>query len=133
MKSKLETIDNLSLIKNNVEHIEFELIKSEPSFFRISRESHQMLYRSMVEVLRGAANISIIGKPKDKKRKVQYQFGNDPWFEIQKENIKGCRRAWRYSKPINCKEPKFSNKRSANSYTDDFLLGFYDFTCNDSN
>ena len=84
---KLETIDNPSLIKNNIEHIEFELIKSKPSFFRIARESHQMLYRSMVEVLCGSANISITGKPKDKKRRVQYQFGNNPWVEIQKENM----------------------------------------------
>ena len=61
--SELESIDNLGLIKNGLGHIEFELNYEKPSMFRAARESHLVLYRSMIEALKGSANLAVTGRP----------------------------------------------------------------------
>ncbi len=67
--------------------------------------------------------------PADFKRGEQsrwYRQGKDPWKAIQKEKIKGCCKAWRYSEPVpesppHCQEQEGSKPDPAN-----YLLGFYD-------
>ena len=123
-----ERIDNMGLILNNLRHIEFELTSANPSPMRISKESHQLLLRTMVEALRGTANLSITGRP-SKERKRWYHYGEGQWNSIQKIEITGCKKAWRYSDPIieapPTNEPQ-NGKQVKKSESDSFLLGFYD-------
>jgi len=122
---KLEDIGNFILIENNLVHIDFELNREQPSYFRIAKEAHHALYRSMVEALRGTANISITGR-RDKDRIYKYKLGNNPWMEIRKTNVAGCKSAWRFSEPIQCDEPQIQNESIEKSAHDDFLIGFFD-------
>lgn len=121
-----EKVDNLILLVNNLTHIQNEIIFTKCSYFRIARESHQVLYKSMVETLKGSANLSITGRPKDKMRSVKYQFGNKPWNEIHRIKVKGCKFAWRYSKPQECKKPKVNSDSINLSKNENYLISFYD-------
>lgn len=122
--SAFETIDNLSLIKNGLCHIEFELNCVKPSMFRVARESHLALYRSMIEALKGSANLAVSGRPlKDRVHK--YHLGNEPWKEIHKVPVPGCSRAWRFSEPELCEPPEI-DYTTAPEPRDDYLISFYD-------
>ena len=81
-----DAIENLSLIKNGLLHLRFELSRENPSYFRIAREAHLLLYRSMVEALKGSANLAVTGRP-PKDRSYKYQRGGNPWQEIHKVRI----------------------------------------------
>jgi hypothetical protein len=126
MLENYEQIDNIKLIRNNLRHINCELDSNEPSPVRVAKECHQLLLRMMVEALRGTANLAITGRP-TKTRKRWYRQGNDPWQAIQKENIEGCNRAWRYSEPVLESPPCFQEQNGSNVLPpDDYLVGFYD-------
>lgn len=124
----MDKIDNLHLIENGLLHIQFEMSRDKTSCFRIAREAHLILYRSMIEVLKGTANLPVTGRP-SKDRNHKYKFGNNPWQEIHKVEIDGCEKAWRFSEPEQCQEPNRSrecdNKKSQKS-DNNFLIGFYD-------
>jgi len=122
----MEKIQNLILLENGVEHLGFEIEKSNPLFFRAAKEAHLILYRSMVEALRGKANLSITGIPKDKNRIIQYKIGNKPWCQTQKTSVKGCKKAWRYCKPTVIKKPAISDKSIDVSSMSDYLQSFYE-------
>lgn len=126
MKNQFDTINNINLVENNLIHLNFELGRDNPSYFRIAREAHQVFYRSMVEALKGSASIAITGRPKDKKRLAKYKIGNSPFMEIHKVNIKECKKAWKYSSPTPCEIPEEKNKRSEIPPFDDYLKNFYD-------
>jgi hypothetical protein len=123
----LDEIDNQRLIENNLLHLKFELSMQQPSFFRIAREAHLLLYRSMIEALKGSANLAIMGHS-SKQQNRKYMRGNGPWKEIKKEPIEGCKKAWRFSEPIPCDEPHI--KKIYNGYSEsnqkNFLINFYD-------
>jgi len=121
-----EKIDNLILLNGNLNHIKLEINNGKLSFFRIAREAHQALYRSMVEALRGSANLSITGRPKDKKRIVKYQIGNKPWQEIHKIKVEDCKFAWRFSDPEPCEEPSNNDENYEIPEMDNYLISFYD-------
>ena len=127
MLEEYEKIDNIKLIRNNLRHINFELVSNKPSPMRIAKECHQLLLRMMVEALRGTANLAITGRP-TKDRKYWYRGRpNDSWKVIQKENIEGCSKAWRYSEPVLESPPGFPERENSDlPLPDNYLLGFYD-------
>ena len=126
MLEEYEQIDNIKLIRNNLRHINCELDSNEPSPMRLAKECHQLLLRMMVEALRGTANLAITGRP-TKNRKRWYRQGNDPWKVIQKENIEGCNKAWRYSEPVLESPQRFQEQEGSDvPPPDDYLLGFDD-------
>jgi hypothetical protein len=120
-----ESIDNHRLIYNGLEHIEFELCRQPASYFRIAREAHQILYRSLVGALKGTANIAVTGKPKGR-REHRYQLGNGPIKEIHKESVAGCNFAWRFSDPVVVDSFFQSDVNETSTRSDDFLIPFYD-------
>lgn len=122
---QFESIDNHKLIYNGLEHIGFELCRQPASYFRIAREAHQILYRCLVEALKGTANIAVTGKPKGH-RKHRYQFGDGPIKEIQKESVAGCHYAWRFSNPVIVDGFFESSASETPVKSDDFLIPFYD-------
>lgn len=127
MLEEYEHIDNIKLIRNNLLHINCEIDSLEPSPMRLAKECYQLFLRMMVEALRGTANIAITGKP-TKNRRRWYRQGNDPWKVIQKENVEGCSKAWRYSEPV-LEPPQHFQGQQENSNISppkDYLLGFYD-------
>ena len=125
-RSEFETVNNLLLLDSNLHHIGFELSRPRPSFFRAARESHLALLRSMVEALRGTANLAIVGRRK-KDRLTQYQTGNNPWQEIHRVEVTGCKKAWRFSPPSQCPPPKPAPPQPHQSIADEqHLIGFYD-------
>jgi hypothetical protein len=126
VKRRWERLENLVLLDNNLIHIDFELSRSRPSFFRVARESHLVVLRAMVQALRGTSNHAIVGKQRDKTRTGLYQKGDDPWKEIHRENVKGCLKAWRYSQPKPCAPPKLKLQTKGLPPIDDHLIGFYD-------
>ncbi len=123
-----ESIDNLRLIQDNLHHIRYEMSLPEPSLFRIARESHQVLLRSMVEALKGTANFNVTGR---KKSQYIYKTGDDPFKLIRKgEILPDCQHAWRYTEPevvdpppTTCKDSKGSESRRNRN---DRLLDFFD-------
>lgn len=120
---ELDTIDNLKLIGNSLEHLNFELERTDSSYFRIARESHLILYRGMIQVLKGSANLDITGRP-TKNRQHRYHKGNFPWKEIHKEELKFCEKAWRFSTPVECNPPEIDYQIIPPM--EDFLIAFYD-------
>lgn len=119
------SIDNHRLIYNGLEHIAFELDRKATSYFRIAREAHQILYRSLVEALKGTANLAVTGKPR-RNREHRYQFGDGPIKEIHKESIPECKYAWRFSSPVIVDSFFRNNASPTSSQSDDFLIPFYD-------
>ena len=120
-----DRIDNLSLIENCLLHLNFELSRETPSYFRIAKEAHLLLYRSMIEVLKGTANLFITGH-RTKSRSHKYTRDNKPWQEIHKEPIEGCQKAWRFYQPATCEEPTPDSKKLKRIMTKDYLVEFYD-------
>lgn len=122
----LEEIDNLSLIENDLLHLQFELSRKTPSYFRIAREAHLLLYRSMIEALKSSANLPVTRRPR-KNPSYRYHIGQEAWQEIHKIPIAGCQKAWRFSKPEPCEKPRIveAAKASRKSQPDDYLIGFY--------
>lgn len=45
---------------------------------------------------------------------------------IQKEEIEGCCRAWRYSEPVTETPPCYQEQRTSKTKRNGFLVGFYD-------
>lgn len=86
-------------------------------------------HRAMIETLRGTANLDIT-ENRDPKKSVKFQHGNDPWMEIHKTNVSGCKVAWRFSKPAPCDEPIFSKEQRIKDIidqpSDSSLIGFWD-------
>ena len=97
---KVEEIKNLDLLKNNFKHILFELENDTPFFFRITREYHHALYRTMAELFTHSAMPINEGINFDK-----FVFNG---LEIHKIKIPKCKKAWRYSQPK--KEKSVENK-----------------------
>jgi hypothetical protein len=125
---KLEPVDNLSFIENGLLHIQFELSRNKPSYFRIARESHLILYRSMIEALKGSANLAVTRRPR-KNRSHKYKRGNKPLQEIHKVAVNDCMVAWRFSIPEICDEPQIDTNDAAEIQQpggDDYLISFYD-------
>jgi hypothetical protein len=122
---KLDKIENLSLIENCCLHLQFELSRKNPSYFRIAMEAHLLLYRSMIEALKGTANIAVTGR-RSKDRSYKYQRNGKPWQEIHKESIEGCKKAWRFSQPAPYTEPQLDNKLCQEIKSEDYLISFYD-------
>ena len=125
MLEEYEKIDNIKLIRNNLRHINCELVSNKPSLMRVAKECHQLLSRMMVEALRGTANLAITRTP-TKSRKHWYRKGNDPWKAIQKEKVKGCSKAWRYSEPVPESPPHCHEQEGSKPDPTNYLLGFYD-------
>jgi hypothetical protein len=123
--SAFESINNLSLIENGLLHIEFEMNRLQPSMFRVARESHLILYRSMIEALKGSANLPVTGRP-SKDRMHRYYLGNEPWKEIHKVPVPGCNQAWRFSQPVLCQVPEIDGTKVLDPRHDDYLISFYD-------
>ena len=120
-------IDNLSLIEDNINHIRFEIDSNESFYFRISKESHLLFYRCMIEALKGTANLQVIyDKRKKRKRTHKYKLGEQDWKEIKKITIDGCNRAWRYSEPNPCEAPDIRPRNWDDINSENFLINFYD-------
>lgn len=108
MNDERERIDNIVLIENAIDHLEFELQRDSISYFRVAREAYQVLYRAMIEALRGTANFDILkpGKGNKHSNKIKYLFGNDLCYEIKPlAPMNGCKKAWRFSEPQRCEPP----------------------------
>lgn len=127
MFDEYERIDNIELVWNNLRHIGFEFASKSPSSMRIAKESHQLLLRAMVEALRGSANLSITGRP-PKSRRRWYRHAGEPWYVIEKVEVPGCEKAWRYSEPQLSQPPEIPapSKDAGGLQSESFLLGFYD-------
>lgn len=123
----LEEIQNLSLVENGLLHLQFELSRERSSYFRIAREAHLVLYRSMIEALKGSANLAITGRP-PKNRSHKYKMGEKPRQEIHRVAIESCNEAWRFSEPEACEKPgiKVDSNNSRQREAEDYLIGFYD-------
>jgi hypothetical protein len=91
-------INNIKLIKNNFDHVIFELKRTNTSYWRVVRELHQTLYRAMIETLRGTANISITSKSSP--TPVFIEKGDGTTWRLDKQKIPGCKYAWRYAEPV---------------------------------
>jgi hypothetical protein len=127
----IDKIDNLRLIENSLLHMQFELDRENPSYFRLAREAHLLLYRTMIESLTGSNWQNVTGR-RGKDRSVKYQMGDKPWQEIHKVPIKDCRRAWRFSDPVICPQPPENRinelflRNMFRSLHKAKLIGFYD-------
>jgi hypothetical protein len=128
----VDKIDNLRLIENSLLHMQFELERESPSYFRLAREAHLLLYRTMIESLTGSNWQNVTGH-RAKDRSVKYQWGDKPWQEIHKEvKIEGCHEAWRFSHPVVCAQPPEDRinevflKSVFRSLGEAWLIGFYD-------
>jgi hypothetical protein len=113
------------LIEDNIKHILYELTQPKPIFFRVAREAHQLLYRSMIKALTGSNRDRVTGRGyKDKS--YRYKLGEDPWMEIKPEKVIGCKTAWRYSSPKLCEEPIIPNLTKRRKNEENFLISFWD-------
>ena len=118
-----EWINGLHLIANGLRHIAFEQSLQPSSHFRVAREAHLVLYRSMIEALRGTANLAVTGRL-SKVASFRYQAGNGPWLEIHRQPAPNCRKAWRFSNPTPCVPPMVAGGRQEAS--EERLIGFYE-------
>lgn len=119
----VDAIDNVSLITNSLRHMTFERSLPAPSYFRLAREAHLVLYRSMIEALKGTANLTVT-EQLPSSPSFRYQQGRDPWREIHKEPVTGCKKAWRFSAPAPCEPPNPDLPRAEEP--GNRLIGFYD-------
>jgi hypothetical protein len=98
-----QSVDNLRLLDRDLQHILFELARPLPNFFYLGRQCHQVLLRSLVEALRGSANLAITHSGSRKNEppnlRVVYQLGNNPELQINPVPVVGCTKAWRFSSP----------------------------------
>lgn len=121
----MDEITNLRLVENGLLHLQFEFDRAAPSYFRIAREAHLLFYRSMIEALRGSANLAVIARL-SKDRKVSYQRGIGQWLEIHRSAVSGCKDAWRFSEPAPSAPPNMARSSAAQTPDRDYLIGFYD-------
>ncbi|MDD1778938.1 MAG: hypothetical protein LUQ65_12305 [Candidatus Helarchaeota archaeon] len=119
----VDKIDNLSLIENSLLHMRFELDRESPSYFRLAREAHLLLYRTMIESLTRSNWQNVTGH----RSKAKYQIEDKPWQEIHKVPIKGCRKAWRFSDPaVYTQLPMSTSVEVPLAVGKEYLIGFYD-------
>ena len=100
----VDEIDNLRLIENNLLHMRFELDRDSPSYIRLAREAHLLLYRTMIEALT-CGNWQRVTQFKSKDRpskcfSIKYLTGGKPCQEIHKMSIEGDKGVWRFSDPV---------------------------------
>jgi hypothetical protein len=93
-----------SLIRDNLDHLNFELKRRNPNLFRIAKEAHLCLYRTMLAALRGSSDRVIKGK-NIWKDGLRYQLGRNPWKVVRAVKVPRCNRAWRFSEPVECEAP----------------------------
>lgn len=120
-----DEIENLTLIENGLSHLLFEFGRAQPSYFRMVREAHLVLYRAMIEALKGSANATVTGRGR-KDRRCKYQVGNKPFSEIHRAPVPGCKRAWRYTEPQACEEPSSFALDLEPGEQEQVLVHFYD-------
>jgi hypothetical protein len=118
-----DSIDNPRLIANGLKHMVYEMTLPAPSYFRIAREAQLVLYRSMVEAVKGTANLAVTGRF-PKKPVFKYRQGEEPWCEIHRVEVPGRKKAWRFSIPTPTEPPDPNLPRAEEP--EDRLLGFYD-------
>lgn len=126
--SDFDEMNNMVLIEDGLRHLVFELDQNRPNFHRIAKEAYTVLYKSMIEVLRGTANLEVTGKH-PKNRKHTYLLGRGPWKTIQKVKIEGCDVAWRFSEPKECDPPDNIDTTPTdihNRLDADRLISFFD-------
>lgn len=126
MDKQFEFIENIHLIENNLNHIIYEFELETPSYFRIAIESHNLLLRTMVEVLRGTSNDIVTNKFSDKEKRMLFKVGNKPEVLIQKSAVNKCKKAWRFSAPQETKTNRMNNNLARDFENSDYLIGFYD-------
>lgn len=123
-----DEMNNMILIEDGLRHLAFELDMNRPSFHRLAKEAHLVLYKSMIEALKGTANLEVTGKH-PKNRKHTYLLGRGPWKTIQKVKIEGCDVAWRFSDPKECDQPENINTTPTDIHNrpdTDRLISFFD-------
>ena len=124
MNSDVQWTQNLDLIRDNLRHLTVELSMDSPFWFRVGKEAYHTLCRSMVEAVRGSANLAITGSRRPRNRRIHYRLGDKIWKMIEKSPVPGCRLAWRFSAPIPQDPPQGAADRRGAS--DDKLIGFFD-------
>ena len=124
MNSELQRTQNLDLLRDNLHHLRFELSRANPFWFRVGKEAYHALSRSMVEALRGSANLEITSSRRPRNRRIHYQLGDTKWNMIEKSAVPGCRLAWRFSAPLPQDPPQ--EPSDAGGPADDRLVGFFD-------
>lgn len=79
----------------------------------MAREAHLLLYRSMIEALRGSANLAVTARL-SKDRSVRYQRGTRHWQEIHRLDMPKRGKAWRFSESAtrNFKSPALLSQDS---------------------
>ena len=87
-------IENLDLIKSSLIHLDFELKRDGIDYYRIASESHNILLKSMVQVLRGMNNFGLAGRKKNSSYICEVNFEKP--VLLKKDIIKGCKYAWRF-------------------------------------
>jgi hypothetical protein len=122
--SDVQWTQNLYLIRDNLRHLRVELSMDSPFWFRVGKEAYQTLCRSMVEALRGSANLAITGSRRPRNRRIHYRFGDTMWKMIEKSPVPGCHLAWRFSHPVPRDPPQAAADGQRTS--DDNLIGFFD-------
>ncbi len=124
MNPDLEWTQNLDLLRDNLRHLRIELCMDWPLWFRVGKEAYHTLCRTMVEALRGSANLDITGSRRPKNRRVYYRIGDSTWKMIEKCSVPSCCLAWRFSDPVPQEPPKDSS--DGEGAADDNLVGFFD-------
>ena len=128
-----ETIISVwSLIRDNLLHLDFELKRQNPYFFRIAKEAHLCLYRTMIRALRESTGRAVKMK-RIRKSVSRYQIGSKPWMQIEAAvKVPNCESAWRYSSPVICDEPYISDEpltqraETLRKLASEHLIGFLD-------
>jgi hypothetical protein len=123
--SDVQWTQNLDLIRDNLRHLMVELSMDSPFWFRVGKEAYQTLCRSMVEALRGSANLAITGSRRPRNRRIHYRLGDGIAKMIEKSPVPGCHRAWRFSTPVPQDRPQQGG--DGRGASDDKLIGFFDF------
>jgi hypothetical protein len=91
------SVDNIGLIKSDLAHLNFELERDDTNYFRVATESHNVLYRAMIQVLRGPTNFGLIVRKKhhNEKKTSKFQINLRPPVTLEKENlVPGCKKSW---------------------------------------
>ena len=123
------SLDNLTLSENNIRHIKFELYNDAPDYPRIARETHQLLYRLMIESIKSSHNYfsTIQDRQYPGPFKNEDSAGNIIYWKGEK--IDGCQNAWHYV-PAKKKEfddavEKAKKKKRKNDDYNDRVIIFY--------
>lgn len=122
------SLDNLTLSENNVRHIIFELNNDKPDYPRIARETHQLLYRLMIESIKSSHNYFTLIQDQDYPGpfKNEDSEGNITYWKGEK--IKSCKKAWCY---VHAKQEDFdiavekAKKKKKKKDSNDRIIIFY--------